>query len=138
VAYGRRVGALLPWQGRRAETVGADIRVLVALEDDYRVYRETIAAVLRVLRPGAEVESTAIEALEEELERFDPQVVICGGHHEGIEPDGRAAWIELSLDPTRPTMISVGSCSLELTNPGVEELLEVIDELHELRVTHQY
>jgi hypothetical protein len=38
------------------------------------------------------------------------------------------------LDPTRPTMISVGSCSLELTNPGVEELLEVIDELHELRV----
>jgi hypothetical protein len=138
VAYGRRVGALLPWQGRRAETVGADIRVLVALEDDYRVYRETIAAVLRVLRPGAEVESTAIEALEEELERFVPQVVICGGHHEGVEPDGRAAWIELSLDPTRPTMISVGSCSLELTNPGVEELLEVIDELHELRVTHQY
>ena len=107
----------------------------MALEDDYRVYRETIAAVLRVLRPGAEVESTTIEALEEELERFDPQVVICGGHHEGVEPDGRAAWIELSLDPTRPTRISFGSCSLELTNPRVEELLEVIDEL---RVTHQY
>ena len=106
----------------------------MALEDDYRVYRETIAAVLRVLRPGAEVESTTIEALEEELERFDPQVVICGDH-EGVEPDGRAAWIELSLDPTRPTMISVGSCSLELTNPRVEELLEVIDEV---RVTHQY
>jgi hypothetical protein len=122
--YPGRVGGA--GEGRRG---GSDIRVLVALEDDYRVYRETIAAVLRVLRPGAEVESTAIEALEEELERFDPQVVICGGHHEGVEPDGRAAWIELSLDPTRPTMISVGSCSLELTNPGVEELLEVIDEL---------
>ncbi len=107
----------------------------MAFEDDYRVYRETIAAVLRVLRLGAEVESTAIEALEEELERFDPQVVICCGGHEGVEPDGRPAWIELSLDPTRPTVVSVGSCSLELTNPRVEELLEVIDEL---RVTHQY
>ena len=126
--------------GSAAPRRGADIRVLVALEDDYRVYRETIAAVLRVvLRPHAEVKSTTLEALEEdELERFDPQVVICGGHHEGVEPDGRAAWIELSLDPTRPTMISVGSCSLELTNPKVEELLEIIDELHELRVTHQY
>ncbi len=88
-----------------------------------------IAAGLRILRPNVEVGSSALEALEEELERFDPQVVICGGHHEGVEPDGRVAWIELSLDPTRPTMISVGSCSLELTNPGVEELLEVIDEL---------
>ncbi len=122
--------------GSAAPRRGADIRVLVALEDDYRVYRETIAAVLRVLRPAAEVESTAIEALEEELERFDPQVVICCGGHEGVEPpDGRAAWIELSLDPTRPTVVSVGSCSLELTNPRVEELLEVIDEL---RVTHKY
>ncbi len=119
---------LLPWCRVDADR-GADIRILVALEDDYRAYRETIAAALRVLRPQAEVKSTTLEALEDdELERFDPQVVICGGH-EGVEPDGRAAWIELSLDPTRPTMISVGSCSLELTNPGVEELLEVIDEL---------
>jgi hypothetical protein len=43
---------------RVAPIGGADIRVLVALEDDYRAYRETIAAVLRVLRPGAEVRST--------------------------------------------------------------------------------
>jgi hypothetical protein len=106
----------------------------VALEDDYRAYRETIAVVLRVLRPGAEVQSTTIEAFEEELERFDPQVVICGGHA-GVEPDGRPAWIELSLDPTRPTKISVDGRSLERTNPSVEELLEVIDEV---RATHQY
>ena len=100
----------------------------MAIEDDYRAYRETIAAGLLILRPHAEVKNASLERLEEELERFDPQVVICGGH-ESVEPDGRSAWIELSLDPTRPTMISVGSCSLELTNPGVEELLEVIDEL---------
>jgi hypothetical protein len=128
--YPGRVGAPSETRARR----GADIRVLVALEDDYRVYRETIAAVLRVLRPGAEVESTAIEALEEELERFDPQVVICNGHKE-VESGIGLAWIELSLDPAVPTKISFGSCSLERTNPGLKELLEVIDEL---RVTHQY
>ena len=113
--------------------IGADIRVLVALEDDYRAYRETIAAVLRILRPHAEVESTTLEALEDELKRFDPQVVICGAH-EDVEPDGRPAWIELSLDPTQPTKISVGGRYLERTSPSVEELLDVIDAV---RVTHQ-
>jgi hypothetical protein len=100
----------------------------VATEDDYRAYRETIAAVLRVLRPHSEVESTTNEALEAELERFDPQVVICSGHKE-VESGSRVAWIELSLDPTVPTKISVGGRHLERTNPTVEELLEVIDEV---------
>jgi hypothetical protein len=99
----------------------------VAFEDDYRVYRETIAAGLRILRPHAEVKSAPLEALEEELERFDPQVVICGGY-EDLESDGTRAWIELSLDPTQPTKISVGGRYLERTNPSVEELLEIISE----------
>jgi hypothetical protein len=100
----------------------------VALEDAYRAYREMIAGGLRLLRPGTDVKSTTIEALEEELERFDPQVVICSTH-EGVQPDARLAWIELSLEPTRPTKISVGGRYLERTNPGVKELLSVIDEL---------
>ena len=103
------------------------MRVLVAFEDDYRAYRETIAAALRVLRPGTEAVSTTIEGLEEALERFGPQVVICGGH-EDVEADhSRPAWIELSLDPTRPSKISVGKRRLERTNLGVKELLEVLD-----------
>jgi hypothetical protein len=100
----------------------------VAFEDDYRAYRETIAAVIRVLRPHSEVESTTVEALGEELERFDPQVVICTGHEE-VGSGSRLAWIEVSLDPTVPTKISVGGRHLERTNPTVEELIEVIDEV---------
>ena len=83
------------------------MRVLVALGDDYRAYRETVAAALKILRPGTEVVSTTIECLEEALDRFNPQVGICGGH-EDVEPDCRPAWIELSLDATQPTEISVG------------------------------
>ena len=100
----------------------------MTLEDDYQAYRETLAASLQVLRPGVEVEGTTLEAPKEELERFDPQVVICGGH-EDMEAGSRPAWIELSLDPTQPTKISIGSRYLERTNFGVEELLEVIDVL---------
>jgi hypothetical protein len=99
----------------------------VAFEDNYQAYRETIAAVLRILRPEAEVKSTTLEALEEELERFDPQVVICSGHKE-VESSTRLAWIELPVDPTLPTKIRVDGHHLERTNPTVEELLEVIDE----------
>jgi hypothetical protein len=87
-----------------------------------------IAAGLRILRPNVEVESSALEALEEELERFDPQVIICGGH-EGVEAYCRPAWIELSLDPTQPTKISVDGRCLEPINPGVNTLVEIIDEL---------
>jgi hypothetical protein len=51
--------------------MGAEIRVLVAFEDDYHVYRDTIGAVLRILRPETEVKSTTPEAFEEELVRSD-------------------------------------------------------------------
>jgi hypothetical protein len=99
----------------------------VALEENYRAYRETIAVGLQILRPDIEAETAALEALEEELERFDPHVVICSGHEE-VESDERLAWIELSLDPTQPTKISAGERHLERTNPTLRELLEIIQE----------
>jgi hypothetical protein len=55
-------------------------------------------------------------------------VVICSGHEE-VELCSRLAWIELSVDPTMSTKISVGGRHFERTNPTVEELLEVIDEV---------
>ena len=100
----------------------------MAFEDNYHVYRDTIAAAFRILRPETEVKSTTLEELEEELERFDPEVVICSGHEE-VELCSRLAWIELSVDPTMSTKISVGGRHFERTNPTVEELLEVIDEV---------
>ena len=100
----------------------------MAFEDDYHVYREMIAAVLRALRPGIDVKSITLEALEGELERLDPEVVICTGHKE-VESSTRLAWIEFSVNPFMPTKISVGGRHFERTNPTVEELLEVIEEV---------
>ena len=59
------------------------MRVLVVLEDDYRLYREMLAECLRIRRTGAEVESATPESLEEELERFDLRVIF--GHALAVE-----------------------------------------------------
>src|SRR5215203_631736 len=77
----------------------AAILILVAFEDDFRVYRDMITACLQVLRPRAATKSVGLEALAEEIERFEPQVVICSSGHKAVGFDGWLAWIQLSLDP---------------------------------------
>lgn len=46
-----------------------------------------------------------------------------------VDPGGRRAWVELSVDLLRPTKICVGGCRSERTNPSVEMLLTVVDEV---------
>ena len=104
------------------------MRVLVALEDDYRLYREMLIAGLRIKRPAAEVESTPLEALEEELARFDPRVIICSGYKD-VRSNGGRVWIELSLGTAQPAkVITAHGGGYELANPTLAKLLEVIDE----------
>ncbi len=93
-----------------------------------------IAAAIRVLRPHAEVEIATLEALGEEMERFDPDLVICSRPNT-VDPGGRIAWVELSIESTRPSKICVGGRYSESTNPTVEVMLAVIDEVEELMQT---
>jgi hypothetical protein len=109
----------------------AEIRILVALEDDYRVYREVIAAGIRVLRPQVEVATSVLDALEEEIARLDPHVVVCC-LPATMGPGDRLAWVELSIDPTHPTVICVGGRYSEVHNPALEVLLGVVDEVERL------
>ena len=105
----------------------AEIRILVALEDDYRAYREVIAAGIGVLRPQVEVTTSGLDALEEEIARLDPHVVVCSLPATMGSGD-RMAWMKLSLDPTRPTVICVGGRYSEVSNPVFDALLGVVDE----------
>jgi len=54
-----------------------DMRVLVVFEEDYRVYRDVIAVVIRALRSLTEVQTADVDVLEEEVRRFEPHLVIC-------------------------------------------------------------
>ena len=40
----------------------------------------------------------------------------------------RVAWVELSLDPERPSRVRLGEQRWETLNPSLEELLSVVDE----------
>jgi hypothetical protein len=103
-------------------------RILVALEDEYRAYREVLAAGVKSLRPGIHVATTLPILLEEEAARFDPQVIICSGS--GVADPGNAAttWIELSTDPSVPTLVRLGARRFEQSNPTLDVLLAIVDE----------
>ena len=106
--------------------------MLVAIEDEYRAYQSVIAAGIEVLRPGVEVLMVRVSALEEEIERCSPQVVVSTGPDAYDDRGGRPAWVELSLAPTRPTKVHIGGRYLELRSFAMESLLEVIDEVERL------
>jgi hypothetical protein len=103
----------------------------VALEDDYRAYREAIASAIRILRPGAEVATSGLDSLEEELASLDPHLVICSVPVSAV-PSPTLAWVELSLDPIRPTLVCIGGRYFERKNPALDAILWVIDETEKL------
>jgi hypothetical protein len=107
-------------------------RVLVAYEDEYRAYREVIAAGIRLLRPRVEVVTCTPDELQGGgPELFDPQVVICG--RPGIVGPGDVpAWVELPMEPELPAKIRVGGRRRTSVNLEIEGLLDVIDEAEKL------
>ncbi len=108
------------------------MRVLIAMEEDYRVYRDVMVGCFRAMRPHLEVATTGREEFEERLESFEPQVVICGGQN-FARSDGPIAWMDLAFDSIVPLQRSAqfwveGRCR-EIPNPDLEDLLSVIDEV---------
>jgi hypothetical protein len=109
-----------------------EIRVLVAFEDDYRVYRDVIASAISISRPHIEVATAGLETLTEVMSRFDPQMVVCSRPNT-LEPTGKLAWVELSLDSVYPARVYVaGRYSERSSLPALETLLAVIDEAEEI------
>jgi hypothetical protein len=65
-------------------------------------------------------------ALEEDIDRLEPHLIVC----EPPIPENPGyrvpAWIELSIDPAQASRFRVGQRSWESLNPGLEELLAVV------------
>jgi hypothetical protein len=104
------------------------VRVLVAFEEEYHAYRDVMAAAIEVLRPRAEVETSALEGLGEQIEAFDPDLVICTRANI-VDHGRRTAWIELSVDPLRPTKVCVDGQYTYRSNLSLEALVAVVDEV---------
>lgn len=106
------------------------MRVLVAVEEEFRSYREVIAACIRLLRPHVEVSTTGAERLEREAASSDPQLIVSSRPRKAI-PSPPIAWIEIPTeDPTKPTRVWLGEDRWEAveSEANVVGLLErVID-----------
>jgi hypothetical protein len=108
------------------------LKIIVAFEDEYRAYRETLAAAIRILRPDAEVMTIEPEKLSGVRKRFDPDIVICSRFKDEDSNDVRA-WIELALDPTQSTKVRIDGQYSEVVNPTLDKLLVIIEEVAQLK-----
>jgi hypothetical protein len=104
------------------------MRVLLAFEKEYRVYIEAVANAIRTFHSHVEVALTNTEGLEAEVERFDPQLVICSSPipSNPVAPKLISS-IDLSPDPDQPSRFRVGERRWETTNPTIGDTLSVVD-----------
>jgi hypothetical protein len=103
------------------------MRVLIVYENRHRSYGEALEGAVRRLRPGLEVLLVQARQLVGEIGRFDPHLVVSDKQNT-VDPGGRAAWVRLSEEPEEPSEVCVGGERREMDNPGIEELLAVLDE----------
>lgn len=108
----------------------AKMKVLLALEEEYRTYMEAMAAAIREFRPHIEVVaiSGGSEDLEAETNRLEPQLIICSPPVPENPVDERLALIELSPDSAQSTNFRVGERHWQSANPTLGEILSVVDE----------
>jgi hypothetical protein len=109
------------------------MRILLSFEKEYRVYGQAMASAIREFRPDVEVSVVDGEDLDEEAERFDPQLVITSPPAPKNLVDERLAHIELSPEPDQPSRFRVGERHWETTNPTLGEILPMVDETKKLR-----
>src|SRR4051794_3029405 len=104
------------------------MRVLLSFEEEYQVYMEARADAIRVFRPNVEVATAGARELEAQVERLDPQLVICSPPLPDNPVDNQLSRIELSPDPDQPSRFRVGERRWESTNPTLGEILPVVNE----------
>ena len=108
------------------------MKILIAYEKSHRLYGYALERAIKARRPHLVVEiADEPEALETEVERLDPQLVISNRLNT-VDPGGRAAWLRLSHEPDEESEICLDGETSGLVNPGLEELLRIIDQTEEL------
>ena len=103
------------------------LRVLISIEDAHRIYQEAIGEFVRMARPHFEVRVVSPRALQVELSRFGPQVVMYAGPPTPI-PELLPCWVELSLDPSLPTVLRTEGVLREVVNPSLGDVLAAMDQ----------
>jgi hypothetical protein len=108
------------------------MKILIAYEKSHRLYGYALGRAIKARRPHLVVEiADEPEALEAEVERLDPHLVISNRPNT-VDPGGRVAWLRLSHEPNEESDICLDGATSRSLNPGLEEVLRIIDETEEL------
>ncbi len=106
------------------------VRILVAVKP--RVYREVLALSLHQHRPNAEVLISPPEALDGEVGRFKPHLVVC---NEGVVPDippGVLCRVEIMFSDGLDARIGLEGQVAEAKDVGIEDLLALMDRTEKM------
>ena len=107
------------------------MRILISYEESYHVYSDALERAISGLHPEAEVAACTLAEIGEQLESFDPHLVVSSRRNT-VDPGGRAAWYRLSPEPDEASEACLGGRRWQRLNPPLEELLSFIDEVEAL------
>ncbi len=108
------------------DRMGAESKPRILLANEPRSYRQAIACVLRELRPCLEVAETEPGALDRELRRSVPQLVICS--HATPAVQGTApAWVELYTDHGPLSSVAIGKERSTVPEIDLADILLIVD-----------
>lgn len=102
------------------------MRILIAIEP--RSYGQVVGNALRKLRPHLEVVVVEPEELVPEAERLCPELLFSHLRYSEMPAGSVGAWVELSVEPDRPSVACVDGQIKELVNLDLDGLLAIVDE----------
>jgi hypothetical protein len=108
------------------------MRVLLAFEERHGTHMDAVRRAIRGYRPRAEVVVTLPGALEGEIERLEPHIIVCESPIPETPVPKWRAYIELSIEPAQPSRFRVGQQRWESLNPGLAELMAVVADAQRL------
>jgi DNA-binding NarL/FixJ family response regulator len=117
---------------RRLRKTGTnDLRVLFAYEETHYSYRDTLVGAVRAIRPHVAVTAVSLRSLASEVKRLDPHLVVSSRPNTA-DPGNRPAWYRLAHEPDEPSEICLEGRRSGAENPGLDTLIEVIDQTEDL------
>jgi hypothetical protein len=101
------------------------MRVLIAITP--ALYQQTLALFVKERRPSVEVETTELANLDSDVERFEPDLVIC--HKTSTEVRKRVfSLIEIHYTNGLDAIVSIEGKETRIGDINIEDLLAALDE----------
>ena len=106
--------------------IGTASKPMVLLANEPRSYRQAMAGALRALRPCLEVAETEQAALDLELRRSVPQLVICSRATPAVQ-GAAPAWVELYTDHGPFSYVVIGEERSTVSEIELADILLIVD-----------